>query len=274
MKNEIIIDAAAYTDKGNIRDNNEDNFYLSGSYKEDVDTSHMEIEKEVSIGGNQDHFICAVCDGVGGIAAGEEASLAAVKKLNEYDDEAFAERIEEFYFDANGEICEMMNSRRDGRMGTTAVVLSIQGDQAVIGNIGDSRAYLFKPEPKAETKKLQRLTKDQTRAQQLIDAGIFTEEEMAGSRQSHILSQHLGVMEDEFVIEPEIIKGLKVETGDIFLLCSDGLTDMIKEDEILEIMDQNKDEKAMAICRELAEAALDHGGLDNVTVEVLRVRNK
>lgn len=268
--NKFLIDAAVYTDQGKVRGNNEDNFYLKGEYKEDTNVSHMEIECEQPMSDETDYLTCAVCDGVGGIAAGEEASLSAVKTLNTCDGEAFADHMEEYYFEANREICQMMSGRREGRMGTTAVVLHIKGNMATIGNIGDSRAYLFRP----ETGELQRLTKDQTRAQQLIDAGVFTEEEMIGSRQSHILSQFLGVMEDEFIIEPEIKKEIPVKPGDIFLLCSDGLTDMIKDEELLELLTNHQEEKAMTISKVLGEEALNSGGLDNVTVEVLRVRNK
>lgn len=270
MKCISVVESAVYTDKGNIRGNNEDNFYLNGKFKSDAAAAHMELEEEHAIQGEEGYFTCAVCDGIGGIEAGEEASLSAAKKLLEYDGETLANHIEDYYLAANKEICCMMNGRREGRMGTTAVVLHIKGDAATVGNIGDSRAYLFRP----ETDELRQLTKDQTRAQQLVDAGVFTEEEMIGSRHSHILSQFLGVTEDEFIIEPDIKRDLSVKQGDIFLLCSDGLTDMIKEEELRQLLTRYQEEKAMTICKILGGEALNNGGLDNVTVAILKIRRQ
>lgn len=270
MEHKLLIESAAYTDTGKIRGNNEDNFYLGGNYKTNTAVPHMEIEQEFQINDERDYLTCAVCDGIGGIEAGEEASLAAVKQLKEHDGPFLAGDMEEYYAKANQHICQLIEERRGGQMGTTATVINIQGDSMTVGNIGDSRAYLFR----SEDGKLERLTKDQTRAQQLIDAGVFTKEEMAESRQNHILSQYLGVPADEFIIEPEVIRGIKVQQEDIILLCSDGLTDMIKDEELQDILDQHKGEAASSVCRILGETALDHGGLDNVTIEILRIRNQ
>ena len=113
--------------------------------------------------------------------------------------------------------------------------------------------------------KLEQLSVDHTIVQQMVDSGALTKEEAKNHRKRHILSQNIGLFPDELIIEPYFTEPIVLKSGDIFLLCSDGLTDMVSDDAIRTILANNEDAEG------LVAAALEKGGRDNVTVVVIKV---
>jgi serine/threonine protein phosphatase PrpC len=243
------LEAVARTDPGPIREANEDNFLV------DVDTG-----------------LFVVADGMGGHASGEIASAIAVDAVQEVllgsinpdetrldraamdDEEEIRERLRYAMNQASIQIrkAATANPIHTG-MGTTLVVLLIEDDEAHIGHVGDSRIYLFRDD------RLLRLTRDHTVVQQEIDAGRLTPELARIVPHKNILTQSVGY---HGPVEPDT-STRPVESGDVFVLCSDGLTDPLDDSQIEEICRQTPvDDLAEA----LVQAALAGGAEDNVTV--------
>ena len=248
---------ALRSDAGRVRGNNEDNFYWNGQYRQDVNCLHS------TLGGSavpDRQILAAVCDGMGGEACGELASLMAVRHLRPCAFEAVKATAEQSIREANDEICEEMKQRRR-RMGTTLAALYLDGGRAMACNIGDSRVYLFR------SGSLRQLTRDHSKASRLVRMGILTEEEARNHPSKHELTQHLGILPEEMVLEPEFSEELEVHPGDLFLLCSDGLTDMAGDAEIAKLLSAHTDVARKADA--LLAAALEHGGRDNITLVLL-----
>ena len=125
--------------------------------------------------------------------------------------------------------------------------------------VGDSRIYMMR------SGMLQQISKDHTIVQQMVDSGAITKEEARTHKRRHILSQNIGIFPDELIIEPHFAEPIELKEGDVFPLCSDGLTDMVSDDAIRTILANNEDAEG------LVAAALENGGRDNVTVIVIKV---
>lgn len=251
---------AAATHQGRVRGNNEDNFYVQGEYRRDVNVNTMELSGRA----RPQAFLAAVCDGMGGEEAGETASLMAVESLRphtlgELPDAAFQDIAE-----ANGRICGLMTENSGRRSGSTLAALYVDGGEARAVNVGDSRVYLYREG------RLRQLSHDHSRAQSLIDSGILTPDQAKAFKDRHVLTQHLGIFPEEMTLEPWTAPPEALTRGDIYLLCSDGLTDMLWDQEIAAILASHRDPARLAAA--LVEGALASGGVDNVTVVVLRVR--
>lgn len=207
-----------------------------------------------------------VADGMGGHAAGEVASRLAVEVMAREmarpdDGAALDDRLRAAVAAANRAILE--TAARDPAltgMGTTLTALALARDDGgfTIAHIGDSRAYLFR------RGELSQLTADHTWVQQQVNAGLLTPLEARSHPFSSMLTRALGI-----VVNPQvdIIRG-ELEPGDLILLCSDGLTGMVDDDELAAILasDLPLDDTA----RELTDAANRHGGADNITAILIR----
>ncbi len=243
---------------GHIRANNEDNFYLNGIYKECVDDLSLQASRCC------DEGLFAVFDGMGGTECGEEASLRAAKALLPFGDTLDAEHIEDYIHTANADICDWRREHGDVPCGTTLALLSLQKDRAVCCNLGDSRIYLWREG------ELTQLSEEHTLAALMVKMGLYEDETSAEPRQRHTLTRFLGIYEEEMSLSASYGEPLEVQSGDIFLLCSDGLTDMLSDTEICAILGNNSTATEMA--SELQNAALEHGGHDNVTVGIIQKR--
>jgi protein phosphatase len=151
-----------------------------------------------------------------------------------------------------------VNARLTG-MGTTLTIAWSLGHDLLIAHVGDSRAYIVRQG------QLEQLTKDQTMAQELVDAGTLSPEAAAKHRLRHVLT---GVLSTEHDDVPVQFRRFHLVDGDQVLLCSDGLTEMISETEIVETL--CRPGTANDACRTLIDLALDAGGRDNVTVALAR----
>lgn len=203
----------------------------------------------------------AVADGMGGHAAGEVASEIAVRVLSELapehpDGEALGRAIEE----ANRAVIE---AAREGRgrqgMGTTMTAAMLEGERLVIAQVGDSRAYLL------HQGKLQQLTRDHSLMADMIEAGQLTPEEARTHPQRSVITRALG---SDAHLHPDIYE-INVETGDRLLICSDGLSGMIFDDQIENTLRRVQDPQRCA--SQLVNEAIAAGGHDNVTVIVADV---
>ena len=203
----------------------------------------------------------AVADGMGGHAAGEVASEIAVRVLSELapehpDVEALGRAIEE----ANRAVIQ---AAREGRgrqgMGTTMTAAMLEGERLVIAQVGDSRAYLL------HQGKLQQLTRDHSLMADMIEAGQLTPEEARTHPQRSVITRALG---SDAHLHPDIYE-INVETGDRLLICSDGLSGMIFDDQIENTLRSVQDPQRCA--SQLVNEAIAAGGHDNVTVIVADV---
>lgn len=255
----MIVQYAAKTHCGLIRENNEDNFWINGCYK-----ANPECKEYALCGQMPDaEFAVAVCDGMGGEENGEIAALHAVESMKNCGYKQFKETAFESIRVANQKICEEI-LKLDGKRSGAAIAALYIDEQRVFGcNVGDCRIYRY------FNGKLDLLSRDHTRAQSMVQMGVMTREEADRSKEKHRLTQYLGIFEHEMIIEPDYMEW-QIQTGETYLLCSDGLTDMLWESEIEMILSQK--ESVEELCDELISEALDSGGKDNITVVLLRIK--
>lgn len=241
-----IIEYACVCSVGRRRRNNEDNFYCDGQIREDVNSlDDVLLSGEVSADTNE---LFAVFDGMGGEACGEVASYTAAAESR-----AFAQsrmEYEEYLYELAERLNERVREETEALslviMGTTAAMLQISGEDIYILNVGDSRIY--------------KLSRHELRQ--------ISEEHTVFSGRGKAITKFLGLPVGHS-LHPYIAMG-KYKPGDVFLLCSDGVTDMLTDDEIRDIIDSKKELKTLA--RELADSALEKGGIDNTTAILLRLR--
>ena len=216
---------------------------------------------------NGDVFV--VCDGMGGHAGGKKASEIAVNAIIEqftgaqYDDSVQA--LKDALHRANAQILGFASENPTFKgMGTTACILLLRDAAAWIAHIGDSRIYIFK----TNEKELHRITKDHSLVQALADKGEISEEEAETDSRKNIILQALGIKDE---LNPSIAQILP-KTDDIFMLCSDGLTDMV-DDEKIENLLADENLSLYQKGEELIEMANRAGGKDNITLQLIQIEN-
>src|SRR5215203_613393 len=243
------IEISVLSDIGKVRANNEDSTYINRKSK-----------------------ILMIADGMGGHNGGEIASKLAVETISKYLTNKIENNIiKEIKIDnyliqalnlANYKI-RIQGSYNSSlyNMGTTVVLCVIsESNNLHIANIGDSRLYIIN----IQKEKISKLTRDHTLIANQERGRRISKENVNKHPFSHILTQALGISEQ---INP-YLTNCKWHQGEYLLLCSDGLTDMIYENEILDIFKDNYKKKCDQICKSLVEKAINNGGLDNVTVIV------
>jgi PPM family protein phosphatase len=216
---------------------------------------------------NEDNaFACApvfvVADGMGGAQAGEVASKIAVESFERGlpDSGSPEERLAERVREANHQIHELSRTDRErAGMGTTLTAAYVDDNSLAIAHVGDSRAYLFRDGT------LERLTQDHSLVEELVRQQKLTPEQAAGHPQRSIITRALG---PEANVEVDTWT-YPVRAGDILLLCSDGLTTMISEGQVTEIL--GREGSLDAIADALIDAANEAGGRDNITVVLFRL---
>ncbi len=261
---QYIIEAAVCSNMGKVRKNNEDNFYFDGKYMNESQRNAGGLLNNKS---DKDLQIYAVCDGMGGEEAGEEASISAVRGLYQY-------AHSNYHWDDDGQIRSMLQKISDSiedtakskgyHSGTTIAMMVFHHNKAKTVHVGDSRIYCF------ENKKLSRLTVDHSEVQRLLSMGLISEKEMDTHPKRHMISQFLGMPREDALLSPSISSEITLKENKRFLLCSDGLTDMVKDPQISEILSAAKNVQDAA--DQLIAAALHNGGKDNVTVICLDVK--
>jgi protein phosphatase len=220
---------------------------------------------------NEDNYVVtpplfAVADGMGGAQAGEVASQLAASALEAGDSGALegTQGIDALIQEANRRIFDRASTDPSASgMGTTMTVALVEGMTVAIGHVGDSRAYLVRGE------QMEQLTEDHSLVNELVKSGKLSEEEAQAHPQRSVITRAVGtdpdVDVDGFTIE--------AEEGDIFLICSDGLSDMVEDEEILEVVHQNRDDLDKAV-KTLVAAANRVGGEDNITAVAFRISSE
>lgn len=253
------------TDKGCVRENNEDNFYIDGKFVH----SYEKAETDHYIELTQSGHLFGLFDGMGGEAFGETASALAAVQLRRFADDITEGDVSdipyymnEFSRSANSAICDMLKDRSNARGGSTFAAVCIKDGMAYPFYLGDSRIYL------CENGRLTQITEDHTLAVRNIKAGVYTEEEAADSPDHHKLTSYLGADYSDMGLDCQACMPVPLTGGLTLLLCTDGLTDMCSDDEIAAALQSSGNNAA----RELADLAMSKGGLDNVTCIVIEVR--
>ena len=257
---QMRLEVAAISDRGRIRSGNEDNLILNGEILPEVHNETARLGRTLSAAG------CAffgVFDGMGGYDMGETASfLSATAARDLWQEngrrekpEAFLRRICER---ANEAVCGEMTRRNSSRIGSTAALLLTGGANYHLCNVGDSPIFLLR------RGELRELSQEHTE-RKIYEAVTGTK---CDPKKKFKLTQHIGMFPDDLVMEPYYCDG-RMRANDVFLLCSDGLTDMLDRETIAEIL-QTPD--AQAAAEQLVEGALNAGGRDNITVIVIRCK--
>ena len=237
------------TDVGCVREANEDSLYI-------------DLPKE---GGDSadSYALLLVADGMGGQVAGKEASETAVDIIKTlFSDTSKAEKpIEDIRAfitaslrQANKAVFEK-GKAKEAEMGTTLTTAFIDNQHAFIGHVGDSRAYHLRG------KEIRQVTEDHTLAEDMVRKGRATQEEMQKSPMRSMLTRSIGTKEEVTIDQP---LGIELEEGDILVLCTDGLTNLVNEKEILSTVHNTAN--VQTACDKLVDMARTRGGHDNITV--------
>ena len=269
---DVAVDAAGLTHVGLVRTSNEDHYLISrlGRYFETVNTSLP--PEDLPARADDATYSLIVADGMGGHAAGEVASRLAIREMVRFALELpdWIVRLDDRTTDAaaarSQERIEKLNAmvfaggQEDPTlrgMGCTLTVARNLGRVLQIAHVGDSRAYLLR------AGQLNRLTRDHTYVQMLVDSGLMSAEEAATSKSRHVLVNAVGGSNDSVHVDVERVP---LNNGDRVLLCSDGLTDGVDDDAIRAVLAEAS--TAADACQALVARALQGKARDNITVIV------
>lgn len=256
---QFVLEAACGSDIGRIRHKNEDNYFFENKIRDLEDNDFTEPNFKIF----EKSVVCfGVFDGIGGVDDGHIAShMAASVFCQDFEQVELSGMLSESFFNStvthmNEKVC-VEAVKRKNKMGTTFVAVGFCENRIYLCNIGDSRAY--------------RLRKNQ-----LVQISKDHVEEIPPfmKRNRHIktrLSQCIGIPSEELLIEPYVMQG-RIKHNDSYLLCSDGITDMLTNEEISSILTNNND--AGMCVRLLIDSAMAHGGKDNATAIVVKVKEK
>jgi protein phosphatase len=270
---QVQMEFAARTHPGNIRENNEDQYLATRRYRgRDILGTSLPVEL---LDTSEDHaYVFTVADGMGGRRFGEIASHLALQtgwelggdeikwavKMNNHEEDELRRKAEVFFSLIDTALQnEVRANPRLAGMGTTLTLCYSTGPELFVMHAGDSRAYLFRDT------QLLRLTHDHTMGQVLVDSGIAEPGSPAARRMSHVLTNCLGGPDQPVTVD---VSHHRLQHGDTLLLCSDGLTDMLSDPEIADVLGRHLP------CSDTADAllnwSLERGGRDNVTVLLAR----
>ena len=261
----FIITSACACNKGLRRHNNEDNFYFDGEYMEinnDGLDHVLTCMRKVSGNGEDDGCFFAVFDGMGGCQYGEAASFTAASMTKVFMDQHVpddysdtSEMLREMCLLLNDDVFRESEARQIDLMASTLVGCYFYEGRVWCCNVGDSKCCRIR------SGILEQLSSDHTDAEEMKITGVT-------GRKPYV-TQFLGADRRNMMIRPAVYSG-KIQNDDIFIICSDGLTDMVSSEKVKGILlgDTDEEEKAQALLVE----ALKNGGRDNITVIVCRVR--
>lgn len=248
----------ARSDMGRVRKNNEDSFMVtdldSGERVEDAGAQTAFDVRKLGI-------LMVVSDGMGGHAAGEVASALVVDSLRKSlgsagaDEPSMQRLIDSAVKRANSDVFEAARETRKKGMGATLTAILVHHDEAYVAEVGDSRAYLLR------SGRLRQITKDQSFVQLLVDAGAITPEQAKVSDRKNVILQGMGLQEDVQVS----IGRVRLRRGDRLLICCDGLSNLVHDAELRDLL-QTPD--LATACNRMVDLANERGGDDNITAIV------
>ena len=242
------VNYACISNIGKLRSINQDNFICNGTYA-DIGGADIRSPLVGSVSA-KDSVLFGIFDGMGGEQCGEIASYIAAKEAGDFSfEQDSVKALNDFCLKANRSICDYAQDNLVSSMGTTAAMILFSKKIITICNIGDSRIFRFS---KGE---LDQISKDHVVMVQF------------GTKPP--LSQNLGIPESFMIIEPYLSQG-RYRNGDKYLICSDGLTDMLPENQISDIISKGN---VLESAESLVEMSLSKGGKDNITVILLEVKS-
>ena len=273
----VQVDLAALSHPGRVRKQNEDHF-IAGRFDRTMRTLVSNLpEGHVPPEVTETCFAYLVADGVGGAVAGELASRTVVQALldlvldapawimrfdGDRADRVLQRTAERFQKARELLVAKAAQDPTLKGMATTLTFACSAGHDLLTAHVGDSRAYVLRRDGT-----LERLTHDQTMAQSLADAGAIAQKDVEHHPSRHVLTSAIATRGAFAQVE---LKHFRIEDGDRLLLCSDGLTEMISEDTLAQVLREG--EPATKTCQRLVDLALEAGGKDNVTVIVAGYR--
>ena len=266
----LRVEAAVCSSIGR-RINNEDNFYVNGRYME---------REQMNRGGQYNAIIAdevqiyAVCDGMGGAEYGEEASLTAVKALARYQRTCAQPDNSRYLGDmidatsAEVDQISLDKGTESGSCGSTIAMIVMRNDNIRFVHVGDSRVYRLRDG------KLMRMTRDDSEVQNMVDRGEITADQAWNHPRKNVITRHLGMPLDGTKLIPTISARQLLNPGDIYMICSDGVSDQMRDASIQEVLTQAKtpEEAAENLVRNALRNA-DEAGIksDNITCIVLSI---
>jgi protein phosphatase len=272
------MDCHGQTDAGRVRESNEDQFLLADLNKSMlIHQTSLSLEDHTRLFGSTHGQLLLVADGMGGHRGGRRASTLAVEAVTHY----VLNTMPWFFRLAKGQEADLNEELRASveecqrvietasaaeperpTMGTTLTMAYLLWPRLYVVHAGDSRCCILRGN------QLHQVTRDHTIAQRMVEQGALTAEQAEGSRWSHVLWNCIGGGTHE--LNPDVYKA-QLQIGDTLLLCTDGLTKVVPEKEIVKILGEHR--SAAETCRHLISAANAHGGPDNITVVVAHFRD-
>ncbi len=252
------IQAAVICGPGRIHKGNEDAFYFDRYFPA---LNDMNQETALTIRKPGPGSLWAVCDGMGGQSSGEVAAHLAVRGLKGLQEALTTREYEPTVRAWTRQASQAVLDRTSGG-GCTLALVYFRDSEALVAHVGDSRVY------RMHEGSLTRLTRDHSRVEMLLAAGMITEEQAATHSQRHVITRYLG-MDPEVTCDPTFAEPFPVQPGDRLILCSDGLTDLADDASIKEI--SGRCTEATDCARQLYAAAMNSGGHDNLTILVLNL---
>lgn len=252
--------AAVSTNMGSMGNENQDNFYLNGEYCEQEKESHVSYSVDF-----KDNGVFAVADGLDDQNFGNFASFKAMELLHNTVSEKkedIDEEIDSYVKNINGILCKK-SSETGLKTGAAFVLLSLKKNKARIYNVGDSRCYLFRDG------ELKKLSKDHTLASELAEMNALTAEEAESNSGKNVLTQHLGLSQDEILISAYKSEPVETKKGDKFFLCSAAVSKVLNDEELAKLLLED------ASCKRLANnivfSAMDKNSGENLTAMVVKI---
>ena len=268
------IDVCGLTHRGHVRSENADHFLIASFHRAmQVHASSIPESAFTAHSADSRGYVFLVADGVGAFAQAANGSARAIRSVAQYlvdmsevslpsdpaREEEMVNRIRAAFAEAHETLLQLDEQGEPGSAITTLTMLIAIWPRAFIVHAGDSRAYRLR------NGTLSRLTTDQTMAQAMIDTGAMTHDSAEASPLKHVLLSALGSAQ----VDPQVLVQ-NLERPDVMLLCTDGLTKHVSDDEIREHV--SRPVSSESICRTLIDLALERGGEDNVTVVVGKAR--
>lgn len=256
------IHACAFSSRGKVRGNNEDSYYFDGIYPDIGNPGTSQYLKRICNTGQWRCF--GVFDGMGGALYGEQASFIASRSLavtfdaiEDMGEQSPEDVLGQVYVRMNTMVCKRLEQMKASQMGTTAAILLFQGNTVAVSNVGDSRIFRFRDGEGTQ------LSQDHT-DQELL-------EQLHIKNTKPVLTQYIGMNEDGIVPEP-FVKWHQLKNDDYYLICSDGLTDMVSVQQMEQVIDTKRSLKKKT--QKLNQLAYEAGAEDNITMILCQVKRR
>ncbi len=261
-ENRITVNAAVISQTGNIRSNNEDNFFFDGELMTPDEVNQGACTR---LSRTAPYHLFAICDGMGGLEGGERAAYIGIRNIRDLfrpiEEGRFQKAVSDYAMKATEEIlADAEKTKKEQKEGTTMVLLYLAGSRGYVANIGDSRLYLLR------RGKLCQISKDHSRVFQMMLRGELTREQMRKHPQANAINHYMGMPKEKIGEDYVHYETVQLMDQDRFLLCSDGLSDLMSFERLEEILSGGQ--TPMDTARALMAEALEMSGKDNTTIIV------